>query len=144
MNLKKALPVILAVVVGIGLGVGGMVGVQKYILPKAQAPQAETKAPAKKDGPLVAIGEFTVNLQGGSFLKTSITVEATDAKAEKILKEKEAYLKDRTLAVLSGKTLEDVRTPEAREKLRQELIVELNEVAEGKVQNVLFLSFVYQ
>ncbi len=90
------------------------------------------------------IGEFTVNLQGGAFLKTTITVEVTDAKAEALLKEEDAFLKDRVNTVLANKSLIDVQTPAAREKLRAELIHKLNEVANNQITDVLFLSLVYQ
>lgn len=142
MNKKTILFMIVALVLGAGLGVGGTIAAQKFIFKSAGSTTVKTQA--KKAGPLVSIGEFTVNLQGGSFLKTSITVEGTDTKAETTLKEKDAFMKDRVNSVLSNKSLADVQTPAAREKLREELIKKLNEVADDKIQDVLFLSFVYQ
>ena len=142
MNRKTVLLILLALILGIGLGIGGTIGAQKVFF-KSTA-NAEPKAAKKEPGPLVPIGEFTVNLQGGAYLKTSITVEGVDAKSEQFLKAKDAFMKDRVNTVLSNKSLADVQTPAAREKLRQELIAKLNEVADNKVQNVLFLSFVYQ
>lgn len=145
MKWKTLMPMILALLVGVMLGVGGTMGVQKFILPAlAQNTQAGKVSQAKQVGPLVDIGEFTVNLQGGSFLKTTLTVEGTDAKADTLLKSKIAFLKDRVNTVLSNKSLVDVQTPAAREKLRKELINSLNEVADQKVADVLFLSLVYQ
>jgi flagellar FliL protein len=134
---------ILALLLGVGLGVAGTIGVQKYIL-KAPDPSTATASVPKKAGVLLPIGEFTVNLQGGSFLKTTITVEVKDAKAGVLLKEEDAFLKDRVNTVLANKSLADVQTPAAREKLREELIKKLNEVAENKITDVLFLSLVYQ
>lgn len=143
MKLKKILMIILIVVVGVGLGVGGTLAVQKFIFKNtAQAAAAQVKP--KQDGPLISIGEFMVNLQGGAYLKTSITIEGTDAKAEASLKAKDAFLKDRVNTVLSNKTMADISTPAAREKLRQELLTQLNQVADNKIQNVLFVSFIYQ
>lgn len=143
MTRKKLLFTALSVVIGIALGVGGTIAAQIFIFKKPAV--AETSQPKpKKDGPVVSIGEFTVNLQRGSFLKTSIAVEGVDAKAEETLKAKDAFLKDRVNLVLSNKSVEDVQTPEGREKLKQELIAKLNEVAEDKIQDVLFQSFVYQ
>ena len=139
MNRRFLILMILALL----LGVGGTIGAQKYIF-KASAQSSATASVPKKAGVLLPIGEFTVNLQGGSFLKTTITVEVTDAKAEVLLKEKDAFLKDRVNTVLSNKSLADVQTPAAQEKLREELIRKLNEVADNKIMNVLFLSLVYQ
>ncbi|MFZ3130356.1 MAG: flagellar basal body-associated FliL family protein [Desulfosporosinus sp.] len=143
MNRKFLIMMILAVLLGVGLGAGGTIGAQKYIF-KAPAQSTATASVSKRAGVLLPIGEFTVNLQGGAFLKTTITVEVTDAKAGVLLKEKDAILKDRVNSVLANKSLIDVQTLAAREKLREELINKLNEVAENKITDVLFLSFVYQ
>jgi len=134
---------IIALLLGVGLGVGGTIGAQKYIF-KAPAQSTATVSVPKKAGVLLPIGEFTVNLQGGAFLKTTITVVVANAKAEVLLKEKDAFLKDRVNLVLANKSLTDVQTLAAREKLREELLKKLNEVAENKITDVLFLSLVYQ
>jgi len=143
MNRKTIISTILAVVLGVGLGVGGTIGAQKTIF-KAPGLSTTTAVAPKKEGVLLPIGDFTVNLQGGSFLKTTITVEVTDAKSEVILKKNDAFLKDRVNSVLVDKSLADVKTLAAREKLREELIVKLNEVADNKIMDVLFVSMVYQ
>ena len=139
MNRKSIIFIILAIM----LGVGGTLGAQTFIF-KSPAKSAATASVPKKTGVLLPIGEFTVNLQGGAFLKTTITVEVTDAKAQVLLKEKDAFLKDGVNTVLANKSLADVQTPTAREKLRAELIKKLNEVGENKITDVLFLSLVYQ
>ena len=143
MNRKSIIFMILAIMFGVGLGVGGTLGAQTLIF-KSPAKSTTTASVPKKTGVLLPIGEFTVNLQGGAFLKTTITVEVTDAKAEVLLKANDAFLKDRVNTVLANKSLADVQTPAAREKLRAELIKKLNEVGENKITDVLFLSLVYQ
>ncbi|MBP1759651.1 MAG: flagellar basal body-associated protein [Firmicutes bacterium] len=143
MNRKSLIFMSLALILGVVLGVGGTIGAQKFIF-NASAESSKTVSTAKKTGPLLPIGEFTVNLQGGAFLKTNITVQVADAKAGENLKEEDAFLKDRVNTVLANKSLADVQTPAAREKLRKELIDRLNEVAENKITDVLFLSLVYQ
>ena len=142
MNKKSLIFLILALLLGLVLGVGGTFGVQ-MLMPKTSA-QSTPAASVKKKGVLLPIGEFTVNLQGGSFLKTTITVEVTDAKEQALLKEEDAFLKDRVNTVLANKSLADVQTQAAREKLREELTNKLNEVADNKVTDVLFVSLVYQ
>lgn len=145
MKRKSLIFTVLAILLALGLGVGGTLGAQKYIFKTPAQATAAASVPAKKaGGVLLPIGEFTVNLQGGSFLKTTITVEVTDAKAEVALKEKDAFLKDRVNSVLANKSLTDVQTTAAREKLREELLKKLNEVADNKITDVLFLSLVYQ
>ncbi|MDP4127880.1 MAG: flagellar basal body-associated FliL family protein [Bacillota bacterium] len=145
MNRKKIIITTITVLLSVGVGVGGTIGAQKFIFktPQSSSATVATSAP-KKAGPLLPIGEFTVNLQGGAFLKTTITVEVKDAKAEVLLKEEDAFLKDRVNTVLANKSLADVQTTAAREKLREELIKKLNEVADNKITDVLFVSLVYQ
>ena len=140
MKIKKLMVPILIVVVGIVLGTGGTLAAQKLFF-KSSAP---AQAAPKPDGPLVSIGDFTVNLQGGSYLKTTITLEGTNAKSAAIITGKEAFLQDRVNTVLSGKSLADVETQAGRLKLRQELLAQLNQVADNNIQDVLFVSFVYQ
>lgn len=143
MKRKSLIFTILTILLSVGIGVGGTIGAQKYIFKTSDSTRTLASVP-KKSGPLLPIGEFTVNLQGGAFLKTSITLQIIDAKAEETLKAEDAFLKDRVNTVLANKSLNDVQTPAAREKLREELIKRLNEVAENKVTDVLFLSLVYQ
>lgn len=138
MNRKAIIFIILAAFLGSALGVGGTLGVQKFFLGKGT-----TETAVKQEGPVVPVGEFTVNLQGGAFLKASIAVEGIDIKSEETLKAKDPFIKDRINTVLSSKSLNDMQ-PAVREKLKNELIEQLNQVAGNKIQNILFLSFMYQ
>lgn len=138
MNRKAILFMILAIILGASLGVGGTIGIQKVFLA-----EETPKVTPKKEGPVVPVGEFTVNLKGGAFLKTTIAVEGINTKSEETLVAKDAFIKDRINTVLSSKALSDMQ-PEVREKLKTELMAQLNEVTGNQVQNVLFLSFVYQ
>lgn len=143
MNRKTLIFIILALFLGLALGIGGYFAAQKYIFKTPEVSSHEPE-PSKKTGPLLPIGEFTVNLQGGAFLKTTITVQVTDEKALEHLKEEDAFLKDRVNTVLANKSLANVQTSDAREALRKELIEKLNEVADEKITDVLFVSLVYQ
>ena len=142
MNRKSLIFIILGLVLGMTLGVGGTLGTQKLVNNSSET--KDEVVDTQKTGPLLPIGEFTVNLQGGALLRTSITVRVTDEKAVSYLKEEDAFLKDRVNTVLANKSLVDVRTSDAREVLRKELLARLNEVAENKITDVLFPSFVYQ
>jgi flagellar FliL protein len=153
MTKKTLLIIAIVFVIGMGAGIGGTVAAQKYILEASptdstaevvKSKMAQSGTAANNDGPLVPIGEFTFNLQGGSFLKTTITVVGVNSKSEEFLKSKLAFLKDAINVVLSDKSLADIQTPETREKLRQDLLLKLNTVTDNKVANVLFESFVYQ
>ncbi len=141
---KKRFVVISAIVlICLVLGIGLTLVAQKYGLSQ-QVVKAIKNFNHKENGPLVSIGEFMVNLQGNSFLKTSITIEGIDSKSEELLKEKDPFLKDAVITVLSEKSLAEVQTPQAREKIRQELLKRLNEISGNQVKKVLFVSFIYQ
>lgn len=136
---SKVLITVITAVLGIVIGVGGTIGFQTLFGAKTAA-TTQTTAQA---GPVVQIAEFTVNLQGGSFLKTQIAVEGTDKKSETDIKAKSDFVKDRINTVLSSKSLTDMQ-PQNRDKLKKELIAQLNEVTGNKIQDVLFLTFIYQ
>ena len=139
---KTIILAIVILIVGVGFGVGGSVIIQKFILPTGDA--SATKV-TKVDGPILSIGEdLQFILQGGSMLIASISIEGKDAKSEEYLKGRNTFLKDRINIVISSKSLVDIQTTAAREKLRQELLINLNEVADNKIVSVLFPKFVYQ
>lgn len=141
--MRKVGILILFLVVGLILGTGGTIVAQKLFFTDGQTAEAKPE-PKKESGPVVSIGEFTVNLQGGSFLKTTIAVEGINSKSQEGIETKISFLQDRVNTVLSGKSLSDVLTPAAREKVRSDLLVQLNEVCGDLLQQVLFVTFVYQ
>lgn len=142
MNVKKILIIILVVLASIGIGVAGTIKAHSMNL--WGMGEKLTGKPVDKDGPLIPIGEFTLNLQGDVLLKTTITLEGVDPEAEVILKGKEALLKDKVITVLANKSLSNVQSNEAREILRRELLDKLNEITDNKIKKVLFVSFIYQ
>lgn len=140
MDRKLIIAIFLAGVLGSTVGVIGTLGAQKIFFAESPTHQETIK---KEEGPVISIGEFTVNLRGGAFLKTSIAVEGMNEKSEEALVAKDAFIKDRINTVLSSKSLQDMQ-PEVREDLKYELITQLNQVTGNQVQGIFFLSFVYQ
>ena len=140
MDRKLIIAIFLAGFLGSTVGVLGTIGAQKIFGAEGSTHQETIK---KEEGPVVTIGEFTVNLRAGAILKTSIAVEGMNEKSEGILKAKDASIKDRINTLLSSKSLQDMQ-PEVREDLKYELITQLNEVTNNQIQNIFFLSFVYQ
>lgn len=141
MDRKLIIAIFLAGFLGSTIGVVGTLSAQKLFFSDSPAKQEVVK---KEEGPVISIGEFTVNLQGGaSFLKTSIALEGMNEKSEAAITAKDAFIKDRINTVLSSKTIKDMQ-PEVREDLKHELITQLNEVTGNQVQGIFFLSFVYQ
>lgn len=142
MDRKLIIAIFLAGFLGSTIGVVGTLGVQKLFFSDSPSPTGQAVI-KKEEGPVISVGEFTVNLQGGAFLKTSIALEGMNEKSEAVLTAKDAFIKDRINTVLSSKTLKDMQ-PEVREDLKNELISQLNEVTGNQVQGIFFLSFVYQ
>ncbi|HHT63656.1 MAG: flagellar basal body-associated FliL family protein [Bacillota bacterium] len=94
-------------------------------------------------GPLIGLGEFTVNLNGGGALKTEITLEGYDKNSLRIIQEKQAFLTDRTITVLSSQGIAQVSRAEGREEIRSALLKGLNETCNNQIKDVLFTSFIY-
>lgn len=129
-------------ILGLGMGVGGMFLKERFF------PGSDTKivfVEKKPDeiGPLVEFEEFLVNLDGGGIVKTVLTVEGVNAKSEEKLREKEIFLRDRIITVLSSKKITEIQSGEGREKLKEEMVAALNEVCPDQVKDVLFKSFIY-
>ena len=66
-----------------------------------------------------------------------------DTKSEEHLKNKEVFLRDRAITVLTAKSLEDVRTVEGRLTIKEELIKEMNKISPENIKDVLFRNFIY-
>lgn len=139
---KKVFVFIGIFILGVGIGVGGMVLKERF-LPSENTNVVYAGQKSVEIGPLIELGEFLVNLDGGGMLKTEITIEGINGKSEEKIKAKEIFLRDRIISVLGSKGKGDVRSGESREKLKSELITELNDICPDQVKNVLFKSFVY-
>jgi flagellar FliL protein len=141
MNRKSLGFMILALLLGVGVGTGGTIWAQKSIF-KTHINSFVSRSNENRQ--LLSLGEVLVNIQGGAILRTTITLQVADAEAESFLKTEEAILKDRVNKVLLNRPIADVQTPENLNKLKDELKKQLNEVADNKITNVLFEKLVYQ
>ena len=122
------------------------------------AHQTQKEAPAHannarsdfaKMGPVFAIPEpFIVNLMGQNgrrYLKTSISLELSTPEFQKEVTSKLALIKDRISQILSSKTFEEISTPKGKDKLKEEILQELNSyMVDGYFKSVLFTEFVIQ
>ncbi len=139
---KKIFAVVGILILGIGIGVGGMV-LKARFFPGENGNVIYVEKKPVIIGPLIELEEFLVNLDGGGMIKTEITIEGINAKAEEKIKAKEIFLRDRVITVLGSKSFADVRSGKDREKLKRELVTELNETCDNQVKDVLFKSFIY-
>ncbi|MGC8668595.1 MAG: flagellar basal body-associated FliL family protein [Chthonomonadales bacterium] len=106
------------------------------------------KAQAQEEvGPKVTLDEFLVNLAGedGHYLKTTIALGLKKGLTEESIKDDVPPIRDSILAVLSGKRLEEISTPAAREKLKSEIRDQVNRaLGAEKVVKVYFTEFMTQ
>ena len=115
------------------------VGKQKVIEPRPQL------------GKLEKMGSFMTNLadvEETHYLRSVIELEQNYGSAPEFGNEignRKSQLRDVIIATLSAKTSEELRTPEGKEGLKQELKERINSVlAKGQIARVYFTEFAIQ
>jgi flagellar FliL protein len=143
MKIKKIIVPLIFIVIGAGLGVGGTI-VKDKIFPGSDSGPAQVEKVTEEVGPLIEMkDEFMINLDGGGIVKTNIVLEGVNKKSQENITAKEIFLRDRIISVIGSKGIDDVRTNAGREKLKEELLTELNSVCGDQVKEVLFKDFMY-
>lgn len=109
---------------------------------------------ARQDGPSLEVGEmypldpFTVNLlsdSGRRYLKTTMNLELRDREVSQELDKKAAVIRDVIIGILTSNTLESIATPKGKEKLKDDLVNQVNmRLRDGQIVNVYFVDFVIQ
>ena len=99
-------------------------------------------------GPVYQLDQFIVNLlaqSGRRYLKTTISLEMTNAELQNEIVAKLPAIRDSINSVLSSKSLEEVSTSRGKEKIKEEIVQRLNEfLVDGKVRNIFFVEYVIQ
>ncbi|MGI6711706.1 MAG: flagellar basal body-associated FliL family protein [Bacillota bacterium] len=97
---------------------------------------------------ILSFEEVLVNLSDinySHYLKTSIVLEYQGKKLGKELNDKTYRVKDTIIKVLRKKSTEDLDTAEEINKLKKELLTQINtQLKEGKVDSVYFEDFIIQ
>lgn len=138
----KNLIVVVVLIVGLA---GGVFAGKTFFGGKEKAVEEKPKV-----GHSLPLGEFIVNLQGGSFLKTNIELGLQEGIAAEKLKEETAPLKDAVVMVLSGKPREELDKKEGKDKIKKEILEHVNEILSEKTKvkepalEVYFTSFTTQ
>lgn len=101
----------------------------------------EVVEPAPEPGEVLTVDAISLNLAGGHYLRLGIALQLT-ADAEKA--PDPAVALDHAIALFSGRTVEEVSSPEGREALKGELSERLAEAYEGQVMGVYFTDYVSQ
>ena len=97
---------------------------------------------------LFPLETFTVNLlseSGSHYLKATLSLALSGPELTKELEEKKAVLRDVIIKILSSKSVEEVSTLKGKEKVKEQMIEELNGMLkDGSVTGVYFTDFVIQ
>lgn len=113
-----------------------------------QRPAAQRSDFAKL-GPTFAIPEpFIVNLMGQNgrrYVKAQIALELSSPELQKEVTTKLLLIKDTIIRVMSSKTFEEISTPKGRDKLKEEIVQEINTyMVDGYIKSILFSEFIIQ
>jgi len=163
---KKAsgglLPIINLVLLVLVLAVGGfiawkMMSLEQTAPPAEQGEVAqpeETKIPeAEDENPdappvMVDLADITINLADtdvSRFLRAKIKLEVRNEEAVPRVQQHMIEINDMVLTLLSSKTFTEIRTPQGKYDLKEDIIYRINRVVGGKpVKNMYFTDFVSQ
>lgn len=144
--IKLIIVIFLALLV-IGGGAAGAV----LFLGKGGEETAETEEPEEAlptYGPIIPLGEFTVNLNETSadrYLRIKIDMEVADAEVQAQVEQRMPLIHDTVLLLLSGLRLEDIATVEAKEALKETIRARVERfLRTGSVRQILFQEFLVQ
>ncbi len=116
--------------------------------------QNRTSAPQKRVtnyaeiGPMYPMDKFIVNLytEGSDrYIKTAINFELDSPELSAELDLKKPLIRDIVIKTLSAKTYEEISTIRGKENLKDDIVMQVNQVlSDGKVNNIFFTDFVIQ
>ncbi len=99
-------------------------------------------------GLMYPLDVFTVNLlseSGRRYLKVEMNLEIEGEELSPELDQKKPVFRDIIIRILSSKSLEEISTIKGKEKLKEQIVSDLNtRLKDGKVKNVYFTDFVVQ
>ncbi|WP_456485797.1 flagellar basal body-associated protein FliL [Hydrogenimonas sp.] len=99
-------------------------------------------------GPMYPLDKFTVNLMsenGRRYLVVKMNLEEDGEELTPELDKKSPMIRDIIISILSSKTVEEITTPKGKEKLKEEIVNEINKrLEDGQIRHVYFTEFVIQ
>jgi flagellar FliL protein len=108
----------------------------------------EVVSPAVTIGPMLKINPLVINLKeesGRHYIKTTIVLEIGQPESLEEVRSKVPLLTDLTILTLSDKRLKELQNAEAKENLKKELLVKMNEaLGSSKVAQIYFDEFLSQ
>jgi len=155
------LPIINLVLLVLVLAVGGFVAWKLMTMPQPADQSAtatvkqtdETTIPKAEEDtnapPIpVEIDDLTINLADTDrerYLRVKITLYCRSEEDKTKISARMVEIKDLLISAISGKKFSDIRTPQGKYELKQDLIVRINRIVGGNpVKKLLFTDFVSQ
>ncbi len=109
---------------------------------------SRAESPFSEIGPMFPLDNFTVNLlseSGRRYLKVQMNLELSGEELGVELDTKKAVIRDIIIRLLSSKSLEEISTSKGKEKLKDQIVDQLNmRLSDGQIKNVFFTEFVVQ
>ena len=156
---KKSSNLVLIIVIVALVFVLLIVGVVVAMLAGGDDEASQNNSPSAKEkpmssmesmevGPMYPLDTFTVNLlsdSGRRYLKVQMNLELDGEELAAELESKTAVVRDVVIRMLSSKTLEEISTAKGKDKLKEQIVNQLNlRLRDGNVRNVYFTEFVVQ
>lgn len=99
-------------------------------------------------GPMVRMNSLVINLKGGNglhYVKATLVLELEQKKSVEEVQARLAPLTHLAICLLGDKNLEDFRPAGAKEKLKEEMLLKLNDSLAGpRIRRIYFDEFLFQ
>ncbi len=163
---KKAkgglLPIINFVLLLILLGIGGFIAWKMMSMEQTSAPSSQEETAkgeaveipeAEDEDPgappvFLDLADITINLADtdiSRFLRAKIKLELKNEDVRPRVEQHMVEINDMVLTLLSSKTFAEIRTPQGKYDLKEDLVYRINRLVGGKpVKNMYFTDFVSQ
>lgn len=149
---KKTLNIILiAVIASLVVSLASGATSIFFFLNKTGVPKQKVIEPRPELGKMEKMGEFTVNLadtEEAHFVRATLELEQAFGSSPEFgneMMQRKSQLRDVIINVLSSKVAKDLKTPEGKEALKQEVKERVNSVlARGQIARVYFTEFAVQ
>jgi flagellar protein FliL len=139
------------VLLGLVAGAGFMGWLPLPGLSPRKAPEAspaESAGEKEEMGPVVKLKPLVINLRdesGRSYLKTTIVLELAKKNGVEEVNKMISSLTDIAILTLGDKRLDELKPPESKESLKQELLTKMNQQFPTKpIRRVYFDEFLYE
>ena len=147
---KGLVMVLLALILGAGLGVGGYFAWQMMnpSSPDGGGGGGDGAPGELSSGNMVELESFIVNIldeKGSRYLKAAITLDVDNEDTVQEIADRMPQIKDAILLPVGNKAYNDLADLQGKLQLRVELISRLNEILKtGRVRKIYFTDFVVQ